>query len=315
MAVNELVSVVIPTRDRWELLATTLETVVCQEEVELDIIVVDDGSHRSRASAELCSSYRAIRVVRHSTSKGVAAARNSGMAVARGQWIAFLDDDDLWAPRKLRIQIDAALAAGGAFAYAGVILMREDTSTLRRMDAPPAARLRELLRSYNAIPAGASNVIVDATTVQRLGGFDERLAHLADWDYWIRLASLPGGCCPDLLVAYRLHAESMRSVGRGVLRELQYIDAKHFAGRAAPRSRILVYRWLAEGHLTGGRRVDAAKAYARGAVKCFCPSDLVRAARALTPRPVHTAEQNSPVAASSSELQWLEAHLTSVAAE
>src|SRR2546421_12955356 len=98
-------TVIIPTRDRWPLLAVTLCGALAQEGVTLEVIVVDDGSvdQTPRRLAEVID--ERVRVIRHPSSRGVAAARNSAIAAARGEWLAFLDDDDLWAPHKLRIQL------------------------------------------------------------------------------------------------------------------------------------------------------------------------------------------------------------------
>ncbi|HWC32537.1 MAG TPA: glycosyltransferase family 2 protein, partial [Actinomycetota bacterium] len=125
------VTVVIPTRDRWSLLATAaLPAALVQEDVDLEVVVVDDGSRDETPErlAELTDPR--LRVIRNLEPLGVAQARNAGIAAARGRWLAFLDDDDLWSPRKLRTQLDAARAAGASFVYAGVINVDEYGSAL-----------------------------------------------------------------------------------------------------------------------------------------------------------------------------------------
>jgi glycosyltransferase involved in cell wall biosynthesis len=89
------VSVVIPTRDRSRLLVLALRSALRQREVDLEVVVVDDGSGDD--TPEVVAGLRDARVhlVRHPGPHGVSAARNSGIAAARGRWIAFLDDDDL----------------------------------------------------------------------------------------------------------------------------------------------------------------------------------------------------------------------------
>src|SRR5688500_342442 len=95
------VTVVIPTRDRWNLLERrALRSVLAQEDVRLEVVVVDDGS--SEPAPPSIERDERVRVVRHETSRGVPAARNTGIGEATAAWTAFLDDDDLWAPRKLR---------------------------------------------------------------------------------------------------------------------------------------------------------------------------------------------------------------------
>ena len=195
------VTVVFPTRDRWDLLRRTLPTVLNQEAVYLEVVLVDDGSRDDGAGSVLVADER-VRVIRHLTAQGVARARNTGIAAARGIWTAFLDDDDPWAPRKLRSQLDAANSDGGEFAYSGVLVLDEALRPIDVWSPPPPHELRERLRGLNAFPAGASNVVVRTDAIRRIGGFDERLAHVADWDAWIRLAGAAmGNACEETSVS------------------------------------------------------------------------------------------------------------------
>ena len=116
------VSVVVSTQNRWPLMArTSLRAALLQEDVELEVLVVDDGSDE-RAPGDLPGlDDPRVRVLRHDAPLGVASARNAGIREARGAWVALLDDDDVWAPRKLRSQVDAAAAAGAGFAYSGAV--------------------------------------------------------------------------------------------------------------------------------------------------------------------------------------------------
>ena len=104
-----VVSVIIPTHNRATLLRTAIATVYAQEGVgelfDLEVIVVDDAS--SDETAEAARSYPNVKYIRFDDNRGVAAARNAGVKVATGQYIALLDDDDLWLPHKLRTQVPA----------------------------------------------------------------------------------------------------------------------------------------------------------------------------------------------------------------
>src|SRR5688572_3616095 len=103
------VSVVIPTRNRWELLSTgALPSALAQEGVEVEVHVIDEGSSDATSQELERLNEPRVHVIRHDRPHGVAQARNAGIAAARGQWVAFLDDDDIWAPQKLRRQIDTA---------------------------------------------------------------------------------------------------------------------------------------------------------------------------------------------------------------
>ena len=113
----------------------------------------------------------------------------------------------------------------------------------------------QLLAAYNAIPAGASNVVVTTDLAREVGGFDPSFGHLADWDLWVRLAAAaPGAACDEPLVGYRLHSQSMRSTAGGAFAELARFDRMHGRPGRVPPGRIWFYRWLADGQLLAGRK-------------------------------------------------------------
>src|SRR3954447_16038882 len=115
-----LVSVVIPTRDRWGMLRATLATVLGQRDVNLEVIVVDDGS--TTAPAHFPDDRR-IRLLRHESSRGVAEAPNAGLAAARAPYVAFTDDDDLWPPDKLSAQLRAIERTGAGWSSCGAVVV------------------------------------------------------------------------------------------------------------------------------------------------------------------------------------------------
>ena len=288
MSVRPDVTVVVPTRNRRALLGDTLRAALAQEGVDLEIIVVDEGS--SDGTWEWVREVEDPRVhaVRHDVARGVAAARNAGIAAAKGHVIAFLDDDDLWCPRKLRTQLDALAATGAGWAWAGIVVLDDERRVARAIDAPDAQSiLRELLTfPVSAIPAGASNVVVDAQLLRAVGGFDERFSHLADWDLWLRLAERsPGVSCPELLVAYVQHGGSMLVNDAGaLLDEFDALVDRHAAlavARGVAFDRLRFARWVAWGHRRAGRRALAARIYLAGAVRHRSPGNVARAAGAL----------------------------------
>src|SRR4051794_8575982 len=98
------ITTIIPTRDREDWWPRTLVSALGQKDVEAEVIVVDDGSKTPITTLLSPEGRRRVRVIRHDVHKGPPAARNAGIAEARGRWVALLDDDDLWAPVKLRRQ-------------------------------------------------------------------------------------------------------------------------------------------------------------------------------------------------------------------
>ena len=257
------VTVVIPTRDRWPRLEPTLRGALRQEEVSLEVVVVDDGSVDETPARLAEMKDPRLRVLRHDSSRGVAAARNAALATARGAWIAFLDDDDLWAPAKLRMQLAAAAKAEAAWVYSAAIVLDERLSVVEVYEPPPSAELADMLLAYNAVPAGASNVVARADAIREVGGYDETLSQLADWDLWIRLA-LAGApaVCEEPLMAYVQHSSGMLvSDKSGLVDEFRRLEEKYReAGeqRGIGLDRVGLVRWMAWGDSRGGRRVRAA---------------------------------------------------------
>ena len=263
------VTVVIPTQGRWPLLRRTLSGVLRQQGVDFEVVIVDDGSSDETAERLAELGDRRIRPIRHEVSRHVAAARNAGIAAAKGEWIAFLDDDDLWAPKKLRTQLGAAAARNADFAWCAGLVVDARCSILETWPARDPDELLTLLLRGNWMPAGASNVVARAELVRDLEGFDEGLRHFADWDLWIRLAAAGRGvACPEALVAYVRHPQNMVLMEpRGLVRELRALAAKHRAeaDRYGVRpDRVLpdqagVFRWLGASRARYGRRLLPAR--------------------------------------------------------
>jgi glycosyltransferase involved in cell wall biosynthesis len=275
------VTVVIPTRDRWQVVSgSALAAALQQEDVDLEVIVVDDGSEQRPPTGLEGLDDKRVRLVVLREPRGVAVARNAGIAEARGDWVAFLDDDDLWAPSKLFRQLRASEEAGAGFVYAGAVWVDEQLELVHGYAPPSSETLpRELLR-WNVVWGGASNVVARRDLLEWLGGFDESLFQLADWDLWIRLAlAAPAAVVDEVLVALVVHAESMLLVDRrDVFLELDHLVETHReaatrAGVEVDRARFA--RWVASGHLRAGRRRAAARAYLRGT---RAPGNVVRAA-------------------------------------
>ena len=298
MTIAPEVSVVIPTRNRWPFLARTLASALAQQAVALEVVVVDDGSDDQTPERLGAVGDARLRVFRHERRLGVARARNKGIEQARSAWIAFLDDDDIWSPAKLRTQLAALRGERAVFAYASAVHIDEAGNVVALEPAPePDALVPRLLTSENPMPAGCSNVVAARDVLNRLGGFDERLFHLADWDLWLRLtAAGAAAACPEVLVAYLKHAGNMLTVpDRDIFGEFAYLSAKHRAAGAARGLRfdgVGLSRWVAAGHRRAGRRRDAARAYLRGAVAFRSPGNAVRAVnvminpRAVAPEPL-----------------------------
>ncbi len=277
-----LISIVIPTHNRQNLLLETLHYVLRQYEVELEILVVDDGSTDLMAEAILELADSRIRVLRNETARGVSAARNQGIDEAQGEWVAFLDDDDLWAPRKLTLQLTAARDLRLEWAYGGAVAINHRREIIAGSAPPSPEEAMQQLPYRNIIPAGASNVMVKKCLLARVGRFDTTLRHMADWDLWIRLARHgPPAVVTEPVVAYRVH-DGNASIDIGEIPgELAVLDRRYADLRGGTSSdRAYVYRWMAWSSLRAGRRSAAVEAYLRAAA-AGDPLSLVRAVAGL----------------------------------
>jgi len=257
-----------PTRDRWVLATLALESVLAQEGVGLELIVVDDGS--SGEAFRPVEDAR-VRVLRSERSEGVARARDRGLQAASHPWVAFVDDDDLWAPDHLR-QTLGAVRDGEGWAYAGQIVVDPDSRPRYLRAAPPVAGMREQLMRLNAIGT-PSSVIARTELVRAIGSFDRSFSVLADWDLWIRLLERsPPARSGAYTVAYRRHPGNMHLRMDDALAEMEQLRARH-----GPVGSGEFTTWVADGYRKRRERRRAAAWYLRSARQRRRMSDVLRA--------------------------------------
>jgi glycosyltransferase involved in cell wall biosynthesis len=245
------VTVVVPTHNRSTCLHTTLRSLLAQRDVDLEIIVVDDGSKDS--TPEVVDGFRdsRLRAVRNVKSGGVSRARNQGIGEAAAQWVAFCDDDDVWAPDKLARQLTVVQAEGRAWAYCGVVNVDDNLRPVSAPALPTPDEVVAALPHYNAIPGGGSNIVVSRKLLARAGPFDTALRNTEDWEMWLRLSRLePPAAAQNRLVGYRLHATNASLQVGDILDGIRRIECVH--NTRVDRGRI--HRWLAESCLRTGQR-------------------------------------------------------------
>jgi len=183
------VSVVVPIFNSERTLTRAIDSVFGQTFSDWEIILVDDGS--TDRSADLIAQTKLDRVthIRHAQNRGAAPARNSGIAAARGQWIAFLDSDDVWKPDKLKRQI-AALETHGdpnvmgcATGYSLHKSGRDLIVSLRMA----ANQFRDQIL-YGCTISPGTTLLVNRSVFDKVGMFDSALRKLEDWDWLLRFA-------------------------------------------------------------------------------------------------------------------------------
>jgi glycosyltransferase involved in cell wall biosynthesis len=252
---------VVPTHNRRELLASTLRTIVRQRDAAIEVIVVDDGSRDPDVAAQVTADLADDRVmlVRNSAPTGVSAARNRGIATARGSWVAFCDDDDLWAPDKLALQLAAARTTGRDWVYTGAVKIDLQQRVIGGLPPPAPEVALARLPHVNPVPGGCSGVLASAAALRRVGGFDSGLVNLADWDMWVRLAVTgPPAYVPRPLVAYRMHPHNASRDTALILAEAHSLNGRH--GLRIDYGAL--YHYLAWVHLRSGRGRSSLRFYA-----------------------------------------------------
>jgi glycosyltransferase involved in cell wall biosynthesis len=276
------VSVIIPTRNRWSLLSShALPSALAQEDVNVEVLVVDDGSTDETPARLRELVDPRVRVLRNERPLRLPGARNAGARIADGAWLAFLDDDDLWSPRKLRAQLDCARESDSGWVYGRAVVVDGTLRVLEDDPFPAPGELPTLLRGGNWIPGGGSNVAVRADVFRRSGGFDERLRFFEDWDLWLRLLDVgPAAACDEVVVARVEHGDNMAVRDRGeVLGAFERLLSKHRPVTDADRRGVA--EWLAFEQHRAGRRLAAAWIYLTTAISYRSPGNIPPAVGAL----------------------------------
>jgi glycosyltransferase involved in cell wall biosynthesis len=285
-----------------------MTSVLGQKGVSLELIVVDDGSTDGTGAwlDQRAAEDRRIKIVHHARAKLLPAARNAGIARASAPWVAFCDDDDLWAPDKLVSQLRALEQNGAKWSCTGVVLVDERLDIVGHHRVNGGEVLSDLL-AENLIPSGSS-VVADLTLVRKIGGFDPSLRSSEDWEMWIRLAQYSPLVAVDRpLIGYRLGIATM-SMNTDRMRTSRAIIIDRYARLAQERgiksTEVRHERYLAKQLLRAGSGRKAASIFASLAIKHAQWRELPRAAAALV-APRWTDRLGTARAAAAVPPDWL----------
>ena len=193
-----MISAIITTYKRQpNILKRALESVLNQTYPDLEIIVVDDSpadfperdSIAEMIVQESIIYRKEIKYIRHETTMGACAARNTGLHAAKGEFIAYLDDDDEWLPQKLERQI-ARFSKGIALVFCGSITKDDETqeSVVKKTQFYRGFVYDQLISGDNFI-GSTSFPLLRTEALRKIGGFDTFLKSAQDYDVWLRISA------------------------------------------------------------------------------------------------------------------------------
>jgi glycosyltransferase involved in cell wall biosynthesis len=255
------VSVIVPTHNRHREVRRAVASVLSQSFADWELVIVDDGSRIPVDPDALGTDDDRVTLLRHEAPRGVSEARNTGIRQARGQWIALLDDDDMWSPDKLELQLACLREHDARWSFTSYVKVSEDGRPWWTFQAVPMHdTVRELLfANVVGVPA---TVMIAADLLEEVGPFSSDLQVLADWDMWIRLSSIGAPAALSAVAAAILeHPGNMQVVELDQIRtELERLRVRHADliqryGVRFPSSEM--YIWMAKLRWRSERSVRA----------------------------------------------------------
>jgi glycosyltransferase involved in cell wall biosynthesis len=262
-----LVSIVIPTYNRAVTITRAINSVLKQTYQNFEIIVVDDGSNDNTEEIVSYFSDNRIRYIRHTTKQGGSAARNSGIKLVEGEYIAFLDSDDEWHPEKLQKQLnlfnnnhDENLGV----VYCGFQVVDEFGKVFKHIIHKHRGYITLKLIEGNCVGT-LSIILAKLSYVNSINGFDENFDSCQDWDLYIRLSKIcKFDFIPEVLVNYT-YSKKLESIGNNkeaVKSGNDLILIKHDVDHYSNITRAKHYNWRGTVYLYA---VDDTKI----AISCF----------------------------------------------
>ncbi|MDD5680055.1 MAG: glycosyltransferase [Candidatus Omnitrophica bacterium] len=195
------ISVIIPTYNRANYICNAIDSVLAQTYKDFEIIVVDDGSTDN--TKEILRQYDDKIRYFYQDNRGVSVSRNKGMREANGEYVAFLDSDDIWMPNKLERQIsymDSNPDIGLTYSFARYYSKDENYEKIRPKSI--AITIKDMIETDAVLPT--STVMLRKKCLDCVGFFDESMFGMEDFDFWFRVAErFPINFISDIMVHVR----------------------------------------------------------------------------------------------------------------
>jgi glycosyltransferase involved in cell wall biosynthesis len=309
------VSVIIRTYNRAYIVAEAIETALNQTYGDYEVLVVDDGSTDNTAEVVERFQDPRLRYIRHERNQGVGAACNTGVAHAQGEWIAFLDSDDLWKPEKLERQVACAVRHPEVDAVFSDIEVIEDASTIPSLIATMRSFSKLLAKGrqqqeyvlsarqlylclLEEVPIKPTVLLIKREIFTKVGLFDLTALGCEDWEFLLRLAHVACFGYVDAPLAvqrrtpdaiHRKHWQQDRAFLISLFRrEKVALKQDHEAVAAVNRGISTHCTNLAGSYLESGFKAKSISVYFRGFKETGEPIMLLRAASMMLPMRLHT---------------------------
>lgn len=226
---NPTFTVIVPTYERPELLAKTLESVLAQTVEDLECLVVDDASPHPVAVPD----DPRVRLLRMSENRGEPAARNAGLAAAHGRYVTFVDDDDLLTPNRLAIALEGLKRAPAAVCWR------------RGMDGSNGGnRMLEGMVRDTILDEMTPQIGQVAIAREVAPSFNESFAALTDVEWWLRVAAAtPLTTAAEVGLLYRLHDGPRNRNGLSERVRCSHLLLEQHADYFASHPRAAAFRW------------------------------------------------------------------------
>ncbi|HLZ22247.1 MAG TPA: glycosyltransferase [Ktedonobacterales bacterium] len=268
------VSIIIPTYNRAALLCEAIESVLATQraDIDLEVIVSDDGSTDETSAVVRAYPVRYLGAAR---SAGAAAARNAGIAMATSEYLAFLDDDDLWCPGNLAPQLRAFAEHPEYGAVFGrMVLTDEHRVPVPGLDQPQRSDGVSIFEHMLAHFPQIGTIVVRAEVARAVGAFDTTLANGEEWDWMLRIARrYPCGQVSEPAVLFRRRGFGDDRINWRRIFDTITVFKRHTRSAALPQrvrySRMLwAHRgWFASAFLLDARRYGSERQWG-AALRC-----------------------------------------------
>jgi len=263
------VSVIIPTCNRAHIISRAIRSVLSQSYFDFELIIVDDASQDGTEQVVKRFCDPRIAYSRNKVRLGAGASRNRGIRLAKGEYVAFLDDDDEWLPTKLSKQTSllSKLPKSVAVVYTACSVLGENGKAFGVFSPRCEGYIFDELKERYCIGA-TSTVMLRKEVFDKVGGFDEELPYNEDWDMWLRIARYyEFRCILQPLVNYYVSTTSMSKNAAAKIRGIELFFSKHGQYFSSKKTRSSYYFLMGDALCLGGD-VSAGRRYFLQAILC-----------------------------------------------